>query len=391
MRLLYAFPAPPGELRRIGTGECDLKKNREFFLFSMVSLFSEKGNDIVLVGEDRHIKETEEYTLPGLKVYIVSLWKHGRISAFDAFRTDVRRIYDIIKREECDIYHAHWCYEYAAACLKAHPEKTIVTMHDWPDYVCRMLGNYYWEQKRRLANKVVKEGIRFTAVSPYIKKLVEEVNHTAEISVIPNFFCEDELKKFESNKLQKGEAFTVICVNNGFHDRKNTKNAMAAFGLFHKKYPHSELGMYGEGYEPEGKANQWAKTHIDCDGIRFHGRKCREEIAEIFGLADVLLHTSLEESFGLIYLEAMASKTAIIAGKDAGATAWVLEEGKAAELVDIQKVDDVSEALEKLYMSREYRNQLVENGQNRLKFFYADKIFRMYEKEYQRVAEKNQA
>lgn len=381
LKILYAAPLPLEELRKIGTGEKELKGNHEHFLFPLFSNMREKGNDIILVTSSREIREEEVYRQKRLTIHIVPLWSHGRLSALDTFRTDVGRIREVINKIPADIYHAQWSYEEAMACLDSHPEKTVITMHDWPDAVCPAIGNYYWKKRNILGNNVIARGRKFIAVSPYIEEKLRRENKNADIEVIPNWFCEDELAAFEAVSSAHKE-IRILCVNNGFSGIKNTTVAMRAFQEVKKEMPACRMDMYGDDYEAGGRAEQWAKKNLgDTSGLTFHGRADRYTLAEAFREADILLHTSKEESFGLIYLEAMASGTAIIAGETTGATPWVLGDELKEGLTDITDVVEVKKKLKDFILSD--RAQLTEAGMKRLKEYFLDSgIYSRIEKYY---------
>ena len=369
MKILYAAPLPLGELRQIGCGKRELKGNHEHFLFSLFSYVRKKGNEIILVTSSRDIRKEEVYHQEILTIRIVPLWKHGRLSALDTFRTDVKRIAEMIRKEDADLYHAQWSYEEAMACLITHPEKTLITMHDWPDAVCPAIGNYYWRKRNILGNEVIKRGKYFIAVSPYIRKKLLSMNKNAEVEVIPNYFCEDELEMFKDTS-EEHEDIRVLCVNNGFSGIKNTEVAMKAFAEARKELPDIRLDMYGDDYEKGGAAEKWANNNLDStDGITFHGKASRSEMAKAFSEANILLHTSKEESFGLVYLEAMASGTAIVAGQTTGATPWVLGEGLSSHLTDISDKESVKNKLKEVI-----KEGHKEYAYNRLKEIYLDDI-----------------
>ncbi len=363
MRILYALDLPIDELRNIGNGRDFLKNNHHHFLFPLFSFYYERGDELVIVSSNRHIRETEVYEQPRLKVIIVKLWSHGRLSAFDHFRTDIDHIRKAIQYENCDVYHAHWCYEYAMACLLAYPEKTLITLHDWPDIVCPAIGNYYWRKKNRLGNQVLERGQNFTAVSPYIGTMLERKHPGKQIRIVPNFMEETEWKQLRSLRKEECGLIRFLGVNNGFNDIKNTKVAITAFAKLYEERKDICLDLYGDDYEECGSAYRWAKEqHLDVTGIHFHGRAPRDVIYQAFVNADILIHTSIEESFGLIYLEAMASRTVIVAGEQSGATSWVLGPDLARGLTDIRDIQSVFERIKALAEDSETRVQLQECG-----------------------------
>jgi L-malate glycosyltransferase len=60
--------------------------------------------------------------------------------------------------------------------------------------------------------------------------------------------------------------------------------------------------------------------------------------------ASVLAHPSLEESFGMIVLEAMATGTPVVAGRASGAVPWLLA-NDAGVLVDVRNSAAIAEAI----------------------------------------------
>ena len=60
----------------------------------------------------------------------------------------------------------------------------------------------------------------------------------------------------------------------------------------------------------------------------------------------MVLHTSLEESFGMVLVEAMSYGVPVVAGKYSGAVPWVVEDGGL--LVDVSNLDEIVEASHQL-------------------------------------------
>lgn len=75
----------------------------------------------------------------------------------------------------------------------------------------------------------------------------------------------------------------------------------------------------------------------------FEGSIDVDRVPVWFGSKDLFLHTSLEESFGIVLCEAMASGVPIVAGQGAGAVAEVT--GGAAVLTDVRSEESVSKAV----------------------------------------------
>ena len=71
---------------------------------------------------------------------------------------------------------------------------------------------------------------------------------------------------------------------------------------------------------------------------------------------NIFLHTSIHESFCMVLVEWMALSLPVIAGKDSGGPEWILKNGGGL-LVNVTKVDDIKQALRRLFDS-EYHQQL---------------------------------
>ena len=381
MRILYACPLSRKDIEQIRvTGTL----SGDSFLLELMAHEHSLGHKISVITSLREISSDISFCVNGITVEAVKLWKHGRLSAFDDFRADIKRIEHAIERHESDIYHAHWCYEYAAASLRHDPERTIVTVHDFPDTVCPMVGNYYWKKRNKLGNEVLGRAGTMTAVSPYLESLIRGINKRADVQVIPNFYDAGKISQAHNRGEKTG--FRIICVNNGFSKWKNMQTGMKAFAELHEEYPDTGLVMYGYGYERDGAAHKYAIDHgINTDGMEFIGEVSHDDIENAMRKADVLLHPSLEESFGMIYLEAMAAGLPIIGGKNAGATPWVLQNGKDGMLVDAESMGSVYEGLKRLYTDRHLMNELSANGKQRVREFSSETIFDMYDGLYESV------
>lgn len=359
-----------------------LKKGQlgNYFLMNLLPCFINAGHSIVLISLD---EKKEVCCLNNhLKVYFVKKGRHGNLSALFGFRYEVNMIAKILKKENCDIFHAHWCYEYAKAALKVDATKTLITLHDWPDVVCPMIGNYYWKKHQRLGNKVLEESTNVTAVSPYIKELYDIRFPDKKATIVTNF-----MNPIEYNSIVRKESeFIIISINNEFSKRKNTGCLMKAFSKVKKLIPEAKLYLCGDGYESAGSAYNWAKKENILSGIEFVGNKSRKEIMSLLEIADIMVHPSLEESFGMTLIESMYVKTYVIAGVNSGAVPWVLGNGKYGKLIDVSDENKIAEAIIAAYNNGNEVETVVEKAYKYVKAtFSVESIAQKYMKEYLKV------
>ena len=145
-------------------------------------------------------------------------------------------------------------------------------------------------------------------------------------------------------------------VNNGFGNRKNHKKAIIAFSnLIEKKMPY-KLYLYGSDMEKYGACYNWViKKKIDLKNIFFMGYIDNHKLANIYKKSDIYLSTSLEETFGVTYGEAMASGLPIIAGKHSGATSETLK--NCGILTDVKSPKLISNSIIK-YNDKKFYKQI---------------------------------
>jgi glycosyltransferase involved in cell wall biosynthesis len=133
-------------------------------------------------------------------------------------------------------------------------------------------------------------------------------------------------------------------INNGFSTRKNVTVGILAFEQFRLLHPNAELHLYGQSFGKGEEAYTWCKARLNMTSIIFHGAIPFNQLMSKLAEMDVFLHTSREESFGMVIVEAMAMGIPVVAGINSGGPEWILKDGGGL-LVNINSVDDVKEAL----------------------------------------------
>lgn len=127
-------------------------------------------------------------------------------------------------------------------------------------------------------------------------------------------------------------------------------------------------------------AELWAVTEkpITGEGIINFGKISLETLSNLYRRAWVFCLPSTYEGFGVPYIEAMASGTAVIATPNPGAQE-VLEEGKYGLIVED---DDLGQQICRLLSEEDLRNEYVEKGLQRAKVFSWEQVAEQYENLY---------
>ncbi len=146
--------------------------------------------------------------------------------------------------------------------------------------------------------------------------------------------------------------------------RKNTASLLRAFRKVCSLNPGVRLRIVGEG--PELTRLQSLASRLGLvDSVRFVGSvDGLEALQREYASADVFCLPSLQEGFGIVYLEAMAAGLPIVAAR-AGSTPEVAPHGEVSLLVDPDDEAALARALERLVSDADLRRRLGDAGNRR--------------------------
>lgn len=294
----------------------------------------------------------EFHVLPGR----TRVWRFdGRYPgrALDMFRRERRSIAQAIRRAAPDVVHAHWTYEFALGALQTDVPH-VITAHDAPAKVLRYTRSPYRAVRYLMAREVLRRARCLTAVSDYMGQVTEALA-SVPVGVVPNPLAREVLSGGRVRSTPSGRRIGMVC--NGWGRIKNPQPALRAFHKFCAMYSDAELHLFGSDFGPGQIAERWVRKCGLGDGMVFHGSLPHRDLIRHLENMDVLLHPSLEESFGVVVAEAMALGLPVVAGLMSGAIPWVVgvgADGQSPCAVLTRVRDDVSivAALERVFDQR---------------------------------------
>lgn len=200
-----------------------------------------------------------------------------------------------------------------------------------------------------MGRRVLRSGIPLTAVSPYVAAVAKNDTPGIDVPIISNplpswLFGRGTV----SNRLPEKKGLKTVAMALGHWTKfKNPMPALRAFSHLRQEQGNSvELRLYGTDFAPNGKAEyEIRKAGLYSDQIKFIGRLPHRLLLDEIAGAQVFLHPSLTESFGMAVAEAMALGVPVIAGQKSGAIPWLLQNGAAGSLVDVSDPDAIHAAL----------------------------------------------
>jgi len=150
--------------------------------------------------------------------------------------------------------------------------------------------------------------------------------------------------------------FTVLCVCR-FYPRKRLHLLLEAAAALRRRIPSLDVRIVGGG--PEARRLARLTTELRLDGtVRWLGDVSQSVLAMEYQRADVFCLPSVQEGFGIVFLEAMAAGKPIVAAKAAA----VPEVVRSGLLVEPESAPALVGAIERLYLEPELRSKLSREG-----------------------------
>ena len=297
------------------------------------------------------------------------------------------KLVDVAIHEKLNILHVHYAIPHASAAVNAKQilatygiHIPIVTTLHGTDIT--LLGKD--KSFKPVIEYAINQSDAVTAVSEDLKEeTLLNFNIKDEIKVIPNFIdmslYKQEFNQVLRDKFAKKEEAILVHISN-FRKVKRVQDVVKIFEKVNKQVP-SKLFMIGDGPE-RLKAEQLCRKLGIAKHVRFLGKL--KVIEKFLCIADVFVLPSKTESFGLVALEAMASKVAVIS-TNSGGLPEVNIDGETGCLSDVGDVKKMANDTIALLKDNEKLNQFKNNALAHAKTFDLPNILPQYEAVYQEL------
>lgn len=333
----------------------------------LISEFLDMGHEVSVFNLSRSVSSPFTRRFGALTIHFGRYRESGR--SRDFFKQERMDLVSLLQSDPCEVLNAHWTYEFALAALEVDP-RTIVSVRDWAPAILRQMPDPYRVMRLLMAIQVFRKGKTFTVNSPYLQSVVARWARRRP-HLIPNGMASDFFEPIaEYRRPESG--VSLIAINRGFFKRKNIPTLLRAFKKLREKLPTVQLVLVGYESEPDSAGRAWADAHGLSEGVEFCGHMSYAETQKRLKQASVMVHPSREESFGMVLLEAMSKGIPVVAGERSGAVPWVLGQGKAGVLVDIESPDLLANAIHDLLIDEGKWQRFSEAG-----FDYAKDNFMM--------------
>ncbi len=162
--------------------------------------------------------------------------------------------------------------------------------------------------------------------------------------------------------------------------RKRVNLLLEAAARLRKRIPEMEVRVVGDGPEREEFQQVWRALRLQ-DRVRFLGDLSQAQLAAEYNGADLFCLPSVQEGFGIVFLEAMAAGKPIVAARAAA----VPEVAPHGVLVEPDDAEALAEGIAELFGSPERRAKLAAAGRAWVRQFDAPNVARLFLEEVRRV------
>lgn len=222
----------------------------------------------------------------------------------------------------------------------------------------------------KLEKRNAQRADRVITISNYCAQRITELYGVSNAIVVPELIDLDAWKRlFNANPAARNKnRFTVLCVCR-FYPRKRVDVLLKAAALATASIPELEVRIVGNG--PHA-ARLWRLSgELGLEScVTWVGDATQAELASEYNRADVFCLPSVQEGFGIVFLEAMAAGKPIIAAR-AAATPEVVTDGV---LVNPDDPQQLSEALVMLYRDSSLRDRMRVHGESEVRKYDVKKV-----------------
>jgi len=275
---------------------------------------------------------------------------------FNIFNKRLDKLYnEIVKKEgKIDLIHCQssfWAGISAAYISKKYNIPLVITEHSSLEKAV-----YIKESYKPFIKKSYLDADVLIAVGNGLKKEMSEFSGRNDIRVIHNLIPVENFYISEN----KNNTFTFFSLA-FLEGEKGMDVLIKSFSKYFKN-SNTKLLIGGEGSQKEFLINLSKELKIDSQ-IEFLGALSRKEVSDYMSLCDAFVLASKYETFGVVYIEALASGKPVIGAFNGGAEDII--NSNNGLIVKINDIDDLGNAMIyimnniNLYKPEEIRDECI--------------------------------
>jgi N-acetyl-alpha-D-glucosaminyl L-malate synthase BshA len=349
-----------------------------------------RGHDVHMISIDRPFRYSEYQ--PGLSFHRVNTPAYPLFREPQYILSLATSIVHVSRARALDVIHAHYAVPHATAAylarqiLETAPNgarvpKVVTTLHG-TDITLVGSDQSYAETVAFSIER--SDGV--TAVSASLRDdTYRALGVTHPIEVIPNFLDCTRYRRIDSQALRqryaRDEREKLVIHMSNFRPVKRAEVVVEVFSRIAEAVP-ARLLLIGDGPDL-GKALDRAAALGVSSRVDALGEQ--DQVVPLLSIADLFLLPSLQESFGLAALEAMACRVPVVASS-VGGLGEVIEHGRSGFLHELDDIEGMAASGVELLRDPDLHAAVAERGRRTVKErFCADLIVPRYESFYREL------
>jgi glycosyltransferase involved in cell wall biosynthesis len=323
----------------------------------------------------------------GITIYrkkVFCPFKHGMEGYREAFAQKIIELYEerIEGKIKIDIIHAHCCVWAGYAAMKLSDKKGIPYVITEHATLFKLHADRISISNNKCIEEVFRRASRVICVSSEFKRLISTYRTEDDIAVIGNVV---DCGLFVPNIKEHENIyrFLTVCYMDTEDQlyKKGIDILLKAWKTI-VSYHNSAKLVIGGGGRAKEKVVKWCSDYNVTDNVEFTGYLTREQVAGEMAKCDCFVLPSRYETFGVVYIEAMACGKPVIAVRNGGPDDFVHDFNGI--LTEPEDVEGLTQAMCKMIDSRD--NYEPERISNYIKEQFSDQsIAKQLEKLYSEI------
>ncbi|GGB48386.1 hypothetical protein GCM10011316_20670 [Roseibium aquae] len=266
---------------------------------------------------------------------------------------------------EPDVIHAHkYCFEgIAAAHIVDHHfprARLFVSIRGEAESKVLRVKPHYLPLLRRIAQKAERVYAVSAWYRPVMERRIPEIS--AKCRNLPNIVSNAR----PLIEIHPPERKFVSIMNLDMRRRKGLSGLLRGFAAFRAKHPDIELDLVGGGSEASVQAVESLIARMNLQGaVRLKGKVDNARLLDILPNYLAMALPSFNETFGMVYTEALFAGVPILYGGNTGIDGYLdgLDVGVAVPPGDAARIEA---GLERLFLENARYRAMISENQNRL-------------------------
>jgi glycosyltransferase involved in cell wall biosynthesis len=282
------------------------------------------------------------------------------LAFFGLFPFTLYQLIRLIKRHGIEIVNIHYPVDhffYFGLCRRICHFGLVTSIHGADVFPGGNPKSKYSSAIRHLLNST---DVLVTSSRGFQKRLIEIFpEYESKMTVIHNGINIAEFSKEVNDCKRIVQDPYLLCI--AMHNEKKALDVLLhAFKNVRYSFPLLQLVLVGDG-PLRTKLEDLADSLEIRERVVFLGEQGRSQVSTILQGCEVFVLPSRSEPFGIVLIEALACRKAVIATKVEGPQE-IIEDGKTGILVEPDNPDALAEAIINLLKSPDFQKVIAENG-----------------------------